>query len=57
MIPIALLKEFGCLHHERAPRDIAIKELKINNIKIKIIPFVIDFVEAVSFGMDKFNSK
>ena len=30
------------------PRDIAIKERKINNIKIKIIPFIIYFLETVS---------
>ena len=32
-----------------ALRDIAIKEWKINNIKIKIIPLNIYFVETISF--------
>ena len=33
---------------KRTSRDIAIKERKINNIKIKIIPFIIYFVETIS---------
>ena len=39
------------------PRDIVIKERKINNIKIKSIPFIIYFVETVSVWIDKFKSK
>ena len=33
------------------------KEGKINNIKIKIIPFIIFFVETVSLLIDEFKSK
>ena len=35
-------------------RDIAIKERKINNIKIKIIPFIIFFVETISYHTDMY---
>ena len=39
------------------PRDIVIKERKIDNIEIKIIPFIIYYEETVSLWIDKFKSK
>ena len=45
------------MHHKRASRDIAIKEREINNIKIKIIPFIIYFCRNYIIMNDKFKSK
>ena len=39
------------------PRDIAIKKREIGHIKIKIVPFMILFVETVPLEIHRFKSK
>ena len=38
-------------------RDVSIKKREINNINIKIVPFIIILVETVPLKTDRFKSK